>query len=328
MTMKYSNVLGLTISQAMFLAYDDYDGPTKDPDDLYTISATGLQDSVRQIVLSKRLPSDLIKEVSTLYYSRMGQAYHAAMEKIWLENPKELLVNLGYPKRLANKIIVNPTKEQLTDDCIPVYVEQRTDSKIGKWTVSGKFDLVFNGKLIDYKMTRIYTFTNQTKTDDYALQGSIYRLLNPDIITEDYMEVEFNFGYSWENSRTKSKDYPQFPMKSQKIPLLDINTTRNFIEQKLSTVEMYLDKPEEELPFCSDEELWRTAPVYKYYSNPNNKTSTKNFDNYSDAVAHQIQKNKGVVIPFPGQVRRCTLCPAFSICSQKDIYISSGELKL
>ena len=36
----------------------------------------------------------------------------------------------------------------------------------------------------------------------------------------------------------------------------------------------------------------------------------------------------GVVVEQPGQVTACRYCPAFSVCSQKDALVASGDLQL
>jgi hypothetical protein len=80
---------------------------------------------------------------------------------------------------------------------------------------------------------------------------------------------------------------------------------------------------------CTDEDLWRTEPVYKYYANPNKTArSTKNFDSKQDAYVFMAQAGKGIVLEKPGQVTACKYCSAFSLCSQKDALINAGDLVL
>jgi hypothetical protein len=84
---------------------------------------------------------------------------------------------------------------------------------------------------------------------------------------------------------------------------------------------------ESQIPECSDEDLWRSEPVYKYYKDPNKTLrSTKNFENKQDAYSHLASIGIGTVIEKPGTVTSCRYCPAFSICAQKDKLIATGEL--
>lgn len=75
---------------------------------------------------------------------------------------------------------------------------------------------------------------------------------------------------------------------------------------------------------CTDEELWRSDPQYKYYTDPT-KTSGRstNFDNLADAHRHLAEKGgKGVIITKPGEPKACAYCPAFLTPAHKRICIS------
>src|SRR5574343_669124 len=122
----------------------------------------------------------------------MGSAIHAAIEKAWL-TPKNALKALGVPNKIADNVMINPSKPmlELNPNAIPVYMEQRSYKQVGKYKVSGKFDFVAEGKVQDFKSTSVYTYLNQSNKDKYILQGSIYRWLNQDIITEDVMMIHY-----------------------------------------------------------------------------------------------------------------------------------------
>lgn len=327
MEMHFSNRHNLPISMSVFLVSDDYDGHTKDP---HTISATSLLKSTRQIVLYRRLPDNLITDVSDKITSRLGQAYHKAVEDAWKNNPQEALRKLRYPKRMINNIVVNPTDQYVKDnpDCLPIYLEQRESKRLGKWTITGQYDFIILGVLEDIKSTSVFSYINQLNVAKYKKQGSIYKWLNPTKITEDYMNINYIFT-DWSAGRARSSsNYPPLKLQVQKIPLLEIKETEQFIKNKLRDIENNLDKPEEEIPYCSDDDLWRKEDVYKYFSKPTNKSSSKNFSNKFEAQEHLMQKGTGEIRLVKGEVTACKYCAAFSICSQKDHLLASGELKL
>ena len=111
---------------------------------------------------------------------------------------------------------------------------------------------------------------------------------------------------------------------------MSLEDTQAYVEGRIQNIINYQSTPEHLLPLCTDEELWRKDPVWKYYKNPSKLSrSTKNFDNLTDAY-NRYQKDGavGVVKEIPGQVIRCKYCPAFSICTQKDTLIANGELIL
>jgi hypothetical protein len=164
----------------------------------------------------------------------------------------------------------------------------------------------------------------------YMMQGSIYRWLNPKIITQDHMAIQFIFT-DWKAGLVKTQaNYPPRPIESRRIPLLSLDDTEAYIRGKLAQYVYYKNKSDEEIPLCNDKDLWRKEDTYKYYKNPQKMSrSTKNFDNANDAYARKSQDgNVGTVIKVPGEVVACKYCPAFTVCKQKDSLIADGSLQL
>ena len=324
---KYANTSSVPLSLAVFLATDNYD---HDQDE-NTISATALIKPLRQVVLSARVPEDLTPvDLVNLVPSRMGSAIHDAIERSWKDNYPNALANLGYPKRVIEKIRINPKPEELTDGVIPIYMEQRAKKTVGKFTVTGKYDFIGDGRVEDFKSTSTYTAINNTNDEKYIWQGSIYRWLNPQIITKDEMAIQFIFT-DWSKAKAMADPkYPQQRIQQRILPLKSIQETDAFVTRKLNQIEQYWDAPEEQLPLCTDADLWRSEPVFKYYKNPEKRArSTKNFDNRHDAQLRCIEDgNVGIVVEQPGQVTACKYCSAFAVCSQKDALIASGDLVL
>lgn len=324
---QYTNQLQIPLALAVFLASDDYDYETG------VISATSLIKPVRQLILPKRMkPEEIVIDISSLVSSRMGSSIHSGIEKAW-NDPVPALKALGYPKKVWGNILINPTKELLAHNpnAIPVYMEQRAYKEILGFKVSGKYDFVAEGKVQDFKSTSVYTYMNQTNVEKYILQGSIYRWLNPDIITEDTMMIHYIFTDWSKASALQNKDYPQSRVLTQRLKLLSVQETEQYILNKLTEYKHHLNSPETEIPHCSEEDLWRKDSVWKYYRDPSKMTgrSTKNFDNRHDAYIRLAEDgNVGIVVEVRGQVNACKYCAAFNICTQKDEYLKSGDLVL
>lgn len=322
---KYLNASSVPLSVAVFLATDNYDH------DEHAISATSLIRPLRQIILSSRVSTeDSAVDLIQLVPSRMGSAIHDAIERSWKENHQEALSALGYPKRVIEKIRINPEPSELTDGVIPIYLEQRIKKQVGKFLISGKYDFIGDGRVEDFKSTSVYTAINNTNDEKYILQGSIYRWLNPEIITKDEMAIQFIFT-DWSKAKAMSDPkYPQQRIQQRILPLKSVQETDAFIRRKLDLIEKYWDAPEDEIPECSDEDLWRSEPVWKYYKNPSKMTrSTKNFDNKQDAYLRLAEDGgTGIVVEQPGQVTACRYCQAFTLCSQKDDLVARGDLQL
>jgi hypothetical protein len=324
-TQKYTNVSGVPLSMAVFLATDNYD---HDPE---TISATALLKPVRQIVLGGRVPTaDAAADLVGMTASRMGSAIHDSIESAWVNHYQRAMLALGYPQKVIDLVKVNPKEDELTEDCIPIYLEQRSKKQVGKYIISGKFDFVGDGRVEDFKSTSVYTAIHGSNDNKYIQQGSIYRWLNPKIVTKGEMAIQFIFT-DWSGARAKTEaNYPPSRIQQRILPLMSVAETERFVIHKLTLIDRHMDSPEDEIPFCTDEELWRSQPVFKYYKKGVvTARSTKNFDTLVEANTRRAEDGSaGLVVERPGQVTACKYCSAFSICSQKDELIAAGDLIL
>ncbi len=327
---KYANNSQVPLSLAVFLASDYYDYN----DDEYTISATTLMKPLRQIVLPSRIPKeygliDLSKQMS----NRMGAAIHDGIQRAWETNHVAAMLALGYPKPVVDRVRVNPTDEEITANprIIPVYMEQRLTRKVGKWTVSGKFDFIAEGQVEDFKTASTWSYKNQVNADKQIMQGSIYRWLDPKKIVKDTMRIHHIF-MDWKASMVKADpNYPPQQFHTQSFKLHSVQDTDRMIRDKLAQIEEHWNTPEPDLPKCGPEDLWRSDPVYKYYkTGDTTKRSTKNFDDRATAMIFMSNEGKGagLIKEVPGQVKACKYCAAFPVCTQKDLFIESGELVL
>lgn len=323
-----TNQTGIHPVLAAWLAHRDYSAPVGPK----TISVTTLMRPVRQIILSQRVvKEDTPTDVASLVKSQIGHALHLAIENAWKPNTvPDTLAKLGYPDRIIKQIKINPDPSD--QDGIPLFFEQRKERTYGDWTITGQFDIVFEGEVQDVKSTSVYTYIKARKTDDYRLQGSIYRWIDVGqpfpIFTKDTMAIHYIFT-DFSAAQSYQPDYPPSQLYTQRIELLTANETQSYIRGKLSLLEEYWDSPEEELPECTEEDLWRSAPVFKYYKNPEKRArATKNFDTYQEAYQRLIDDGSvGVVEEAKGEVKACLYCPAFSLCTQKDRLIFDGSLK-
>lgn len=327
---KYSNNSNVNLSIAVWLASDEYDH-NPDPN---VISVSTLIKPVRQIILGSRVNVDNAAKpdlVSRLK-SRMGTAIHDAIERNWLNtnNVKVAMTDLGYPKRAIDSIVVNPNPDEVVAGQFPVYLEQRVEKSIAGMTVSGKFDAVFNGQLEDNKSTSCYSYLRGNKIADYKLQGSMYRWLNPKIITEDSIKINYIFT-DWSAGNAYQDGYPSSAVLTEEYELMTVQQTEQWVRNKVNLIKSLWDAPESELPFCEDKDLFRDPPTYKYYakSKAEQSRATKNFDNKLEAYNFFLEKgSKGEIVEVPSKVRGCLWCSSFELCSQKNQYIIDGSLEI
>lgn len=295
-----------------WLMHDDYDYVQ---DDNY-ISATSLLQPTRSIILAGRVNQEEVEpDMDSLVSPRIGTAIHESIEKVWSVPAfrKDAIMKLGYPEKIV--------------DSMDVHVEERAKKQLDSYMIGGKYDLVINGNLFDFKTTSVYTWINGDREKDYQLQGSIYRWLNPELITSDCITICFIFtGWSQKDAAFKD-NYPPHRLMQKDIPLLSLVQTERWIRSKLNEIEKNRNLNQDEMIQCSDEELWRTQPVFKYYaSGDTTKRATKNFNTAQEAAAYKSNnKNKGVIVMVPGEPKRCNYCAAASICEQRKAMIGVKE---
>ena len=326
---KYTNNHNISLALAVFLMHEDYDHDDR-PN---SISATGLMRPMRQLVLSKQNSTELkTVDISELVASRMGTALHAGCEESWKDtaNVSNALKLLGASDSAVDNVVVNP-EFPVPEGHTPIYVEQRAEKEINGYIVTGKYDLVLDGTLNDYKSTSVWTYIYDSNAENYTKQGSIYKWLNPDKITSDYININYIFtDWSATKARQDPKQYPQLRVLTKKYPLWGNTETGNWIANRLALFARLKDTPESSLPECTDEELWASETMFKYYKNPaKTDRSTKNFTTMDEALVRKgADGNVGIIKEIPGEVKACRYCPVVGICKQAESMLASGRLNL
>jgi hypothetical protein len=223
----------------------------------------------------------------------------------------------------------NPDKP-VKETEIAVYVEQRHETKVGDYIISGKYDLVVDGTLSDYKSTSVWTYVFDSNALKYTQQGSIYKWLAPDRITDNKIDIQFIFT-DWSNAQAiRDPKYPQTRVMTKSYPLWPVEQTDKYIKDKLESITSLLDKPQEELPQCTSEELWESKTKYKYYKNPaKTARATKNFDSMEEANSRLLDDGGvGTVLTVRGEVKACRYCEVSDICEQARNLVNQGRLVL
>jgi hypothetical protein len=332
--MQYTNFTEIPLVLAVWLAADNgYDLEYK-PD---VISATTLFKPVRSTILSRRVKSSQKSiDISSLVPSALGTAVHTAVEDAWLYHRDQAMRNLGIPEDVIEKICFNPDPKWGWDDDpdkICIYMEQRTQKTIEvdgiTWTISGKFDAVVQGTVEDVKTTKTFNWIKGSNDEKYALQGSIYRWLNPDFIRGDFVNILMMFT-DW--SELKAKADPTYPQKNvvvRKLPLMSLEETESYVMERLRLLNRYIDKPEAELPQCTPDELWMDPPKGAYYKDKTKLTrATKLCDTAAEAHLRLSQDgNKGTIVKRDMEPKFCRYCDARPVCTQAENYIAQGILK-
>lgn len=337
MNLTYTNNFDVPLSLSLWLVDDGYDHAAVSAPNTYSV--TELLKPLKQVVMKRKLLKSDIEiqtDLVSLVSSRLGQAVHDSIEKTWraavkkalIEKDYRLLELVGINKFLADKILVDPKPEDITDDSIVIYMERRVNKKIGKFTVTGQADFNFEGQLEDFKTTKCYSWSTGLNDHHYIWQGSMYRWLDPQRITSDTTRISFLFT-DWSAKNIAMPNYPAAQVQSRLYTLKSTFATEAFVREKLNKIDFYLDKPEEEIPECTDEDIWKKPDKFAYFKNPNSSRATKVFDDENEANLRLVADgNVGKIDVRRGEVGACRYCAAFPICKQKDRYLRDGSLKI
>lgn len=327
--MKLTNNTGLSLFAQVYLAHETYDREEAG------LSVTALLKPVKQIILARRVPEGMASsDVADMIASSNGTAIHDAFEAAW-KSPKlvDTLIRLGYPKGVASKVRVNPTAEEVAaGGIIPVYTEIRSAKVVHGIRVTGKFDFIGDGAVEDLKNTSVWKFLN-ADFEHYILQGSMYRWLNPTLVTKEWMNLTFQFtDWNGRDRNMNPDNYPPARMHTRRLQLMGIDETQEWVERKVLQLIDLEHAPEEAMPPCTDKDLWRKADTYRYFAKPEKANepgarSTKNFTDKAEADLHVATKG-GVIVTKRGGVTGCKFCNAFLACKQKDALIAAGDLVL
>lgn len=329
----FTNYSNIQLPLAVWLASDTYDYDER-PN---SVSATGLMKPIKSIVLSAQLASEVTTshDLIDLIPARMGTALHEAIEASW-KSPdlSAALIKLGYPKKIVERIRINPPRDNIDEDMINIWMEQRTEKELDGFIVTGMFDLVFEFGVEDYKSTGTYNWISGSNDEKYRIQGSIYRWLNPDIIRSDWMKINFIFT-DWSALKARAdKNYPQKRVETKKYQLMSIADTEQYLKGRLSELKRYWGLKENQLPQCTPEELWQRPTTWAYYKNPKSTTrATKVFTEEDGGFAAAEQRriddgSVGIVVTRPGEVKFCRYCNARPICKQAEGYVTAKLLEV
>ena len=328
MAFKYTNKDNVSLPLAVWLMHDEYDYDKRDN----VISATALLKPLRALILIEQYKdSDKTVDIMSLVSARMGSAIHAIAEKAWTNrhNISKALEALQVAN-LDSKIVINPSTDLVKEDEIPIYVEQRHEKEVDDYIISGKYDLIVDGTVSDYKSTSVWSYIFDSNALKYTQQASIYKWLVPKRITDNNVHIQYIFT-DWSASQAmRDSSYPQTRVLTKEYPIWPVEQTQHFVSEKIKLLKQYKDSPQEDLPECTKEELWESETKYKYYKNPAKMArATKNFDTLDEAnVRLANDGGVGTVVTVPGEVKACRYCEVSDICKQAQNLIQQGRLVL
>ena len=350
---KLKHLKNQSMSVAVMLAVDNYN---YNPDPK-AISATTILRPLRMLQLEKlKGPDKRVLSVQDIVASRVGSAIHTMLEESWLnkEALNKSLKKLGYTK---SKVAVNPDLKDVPklkeNNHIVVWVENYSERKVYKNTLTGTFDIAIEGVVEDLKNTSTFKIQKALQEMqgyfkaidnlprhkltvkqyyeviesirerfptlfDYGMQGSIYRFLNPNKIIEDFMYIQAIMKDWSKTKASKTLHYPATNPYQIGIPLFTPAEVEGWVHHKLKLLDL---ASMNNLAKCTNKELWMEDDTYKVYATAKSSRCVSGGTFKSLTKANEFnrkRKKMGIVKKVKGTPRRCEYCNVRNKCTQAD----------
>jgi len=301
--MKITNKLGLP-KQLVELVSNDYK-PTE-----HQYSCTTILKPTRQVILERRYNDQIESDVSDMCWLIFGIAVHSI-----IENSEE---DSGQFK-----------EEKLKVDLGKYFKE------LDGYYLSGRSDMIdlINKSITDWKTCSAWKIIYKD-FEDWRKEMLIYAWAVKDMGFD--MDKAEAIAFIKDHNKTKSKteaNYPKLPIWVEKFTFTekDFSEIEEYIYNKFLSLKSNENKPDEELPMCSEEERWREPTKYAV-KKKTNKTASKLHDTLEDAKAHLKNLEEKYPDVYEIEVREGTdkKCLEYCSCNRfcpyyKEKYMKEGK---
>lgn len=212
-----TNALNLPEPIVQAIANDPYNAGEAD------ISVTRLIAPPRKVELERRHADEITEDAADRIWSLVGQIGHGIIERAASDGIQE----------------------------------HRLFMKRKGWIISGQFDRLKGGGLIDYKFTSVWTVKEGVKPE-WEQQLNLLRLLSEDNgypITGLQIVAIFR---DWSAMKAKIGDHPPKQVAVLDVPVWSREYAKQFLDARIEAHQ----KARKELPLCTDEERWHRPDTW------------------------------------------------------------------
>lgn len=284
-----TNVLNLPRPIYEAVANDDYDRGESD------ITVTELIAPPRMVALRKKHAGEITEDAADRIYSLIGQSIHTILERAGETDLREM----------------------------------RLYADVDGWRLGGKFDhlaLVINPDfehvLTDYKVMSVWEATNGIKFDKIAQMNVLDWLCGENSVRVDRLQIVGIFR-DWSKSKARyERDYPQRQVAVFDIEAWGYDRSYDYIRERIRLHK----EARQRLPVCTDEERWKSPPVWAVMKEGNKKaTKLCASEEEAKAFAETVKKGKPYVEFRPSVAKRCVdYCAVAEFCSQYQDEVRNG----
>jgi hypothetical protein len=277
---------GLPASLNSYLNADGYDAGSLPTD----ISATRLKDSPRIGRLWSQHRDKITDKPLSRGFAKLGEAWHHHME---MHAPDHWIVERRFYASVHGKMIsgaLDAVEPVGGDDCIV-------------W---------------DYKLMTAYKA--QTDLKEFERQLNIYAfLLRQNGLNPVSLRISACIR-DWADWRSRTDNsYPSTMFPVYELPLWSADEAEEYVRSRVK------HHTQEEMPLCSDEERWLSAPKYAVISEKTKKT-LRLFDSHDEALNYKT-KSPVVIEKREAEPVRCQrFCDVAEFCDQYQAELIGKEL--
>jgi hypothetical protein len=220
-----TNVHGLPGPILRAVLNDPYDAGKAD------ISTTRLINPPQVEVLRTRYKDKIVEDASEKIWAMLGQAVHVIAER-------------------------SAGKEDIS--------EKRFFAPVEGWTISGAVDLIEGTKLIDYKVTSVWTYIYKSRIKEWTEQGNINRWLayQNGVKTIESMENILILRDWSQKEGAKRADYPKVQVVVQPLELWPIEKAEAYVKARVLLHKTARIAQDADITPCTDEERWLNKGKY------------------------------------------------------------------
>lgn len=271
-----TNKLGLPAPIVRAVENDPYTSGGSD------ISATALIDSPKIVALKKQHAGELVEDAADRIWSLIGQATHTILERA------------------------------STDADIS---ERRLFAEVDGWKLSGQFDLLSDARLMDFKITSVWTVihANQDGKPEWENQLNVLDwLCRRNGLYVEKLEIVAILR-DWSQHKAHEENYPSHQIAVIPVDRWTDEEQEAYIRKR---VQMHKDALEN-LPECSAEERWEKPAVWAV-KKKNRKSAIRLFPTETEAHEYGRRFVDGYYLEHrPGDAVRCSkYCSVANFCDQ------------
>lgn len=201
-------------------------------------SVTTLLKPTREIILNRRYHKEIEQDCSDMIWLLFGKAVHSVLEQ-YSEGTSEF-----------------------AEEKLEVTLENG-------YTVSGVIDLydIDKAEVVDYKTASVWKAIYKDY-EDWRKQGLMYAWLLRQNGLPCNKVTFYAILKDWSKTKAKTDaEYPKLPIVRAEFDIKDLDEIDSYIKAKINELIFYEDKPDNELPLCSEEDRWHDKDTFAVMKN-------------------------------------------------------------